>query len=142
MGVLRFWSKREDMQIYKDSEKREWKVVVNVGTAKAVKEALSVDLFNIYIDDANKLFSDPILFVNVLYVLCRKQCEDRKMTDEEFGAALTGDSLEEAANALLTEVANFFPSARAAVMLKLKAKAEVRAEKLQTKAMEMLDALE
>ena len=75
-----------------------------------------INLFALFGEEAAKLFGDPITLVNVLYVLCRHQCMARQMSDEDFGPALIGDTLEQAANALLEEVRDFFPASRRRIL--------------------------
>lgn len=59
-------------------------------------------------DIVARLADDPILLCDVLYVLCRQQAEERKITDEDFGRGLAGDALGEATKAMLAELADFF----------------------------------
>jgi hypothetical protein len=127
------------MKQFKDSEKRTWDIVVNVGTAKQVRELTTVNIFDLHQSEAERVFGDPCLLVDVLYVLCKGQCEARKMTDEDFGRSLVGDAIEDAANALSEEVADFFPSGRRAILRKQMAKSHEIAERLTAEALAALD---
>src|SRR5581483_6733624 len=100
------------MRSFKDANGREWRIVVNVRTAKAVKDMAGINLFALFSDEANRLFGDPISLVNVLYVLCAEQCQAKTISEADFAEALFGDAIEQAANALLEEVRDFFPSSR------------------------------
>jgi hypothetical protein len=130
------------MKCFKDSKARTWDITVNVGTAKAVKDLTTVNLFDLYSTEAQKVFSDPCLLVNVLYVLCKKQAEDRKISDVEFGECLVGDSIEEAATSLLQEVAHFFPKSRREIMEKMLEKSQTAAKVMEKRAMEQVEALD
>lgn len=130
------------MRTFKDSDNREWTLTVNVGTAKAVKALAGVNLFALHTTEAERVFGDPCLLVNVLYVLVRDQCAARHMTDEDFGRGMVGDSIESAANALLSEVAFFFPSARRELLLKQMSKAQEMTDQIMARASERLDTLD
>src|SRR5207247_1616024 len=66
--------------------------------------------------ESERVFADPILFVNVLYVLCKAQADSRNVSDYDFGAAMNGDALEDASIAILEEVADFSPSQKREVL--------------------------
>src|SRR4051812_25554865 len=97
------------MRSFKDKERRDWELVVDVGQIKRVRDLVKVDLYRID-TESERLFGDPVLLVDTLYVLCKTQCESRKFTDEDFGRGLDGDSLHEASNAVMDAVIDFFPS--------------------------------
>jgi len=103
------------MKPFTDKEGREWPVVVNVGAVKRVRDALGVDLLDVAKGDLLvHLADDPVLLVNVLYVLCRPEADARGVSDEDFGRAMVGGVLDEAASALMKELLDFFPSAQRA----------------------------
>lgn len=103
------------MKPFADSEKREWAVVVNVGAVRRVRDALGVDLLDVARGGLlERLADDPVLLVNVLYVLCRSEADARGVSDEDFGRAMVGGVLDDAASALFKELLDFFPSAQRA----------------------------
>lgn len=130
------------MKVFKDSTNREWIITVNVGTAKAVRDLTGVDIFNLYDREAGRVFADPVLLVNVLYVLCKEQCEKRGLSDAQFGEALVGDCIEDAATKLLREVADFFPSSRRQILHKLLEKSEQAAKATEQRLMAELEGLD
>ncbi len=130
------------MKQFKDSAGRTWDIVVNVGTAKKVRDLTTVNLFDLYSDEAKRVFGDPCLLVNVLYVLCEKQCRERGVSDEQFGEGMVGDAIEDAATALLHEVADFFPESRRQLLRKQMSKSQQIAEQMTAKAMDALDKLD
>lgn len=129
------------MKTFKDAIGREWVVDVNVATARAVRDILKVDLFSLFEKEAGRLFADPCLTVDVLYVLCRKQCDDRKVTDVEFGSGMSGDALLEGTNALIESVIDFFPSSRRPVLRAMVKKATELQTVMTERALTQIEAV-
>jgi hypothetical protein len=129
------------MKKFKDVEGRDWQIVVNVGSAKKVRDLTGVNLFDLFQSEAQRVFSDPCLLVDVLFVLCQEQCRERSITDEAFGRGLVGDAIEHAAEALLGEVADFFPSRRRTILRATMAKSEQMAVQLEAKALEAIEKI-
>ena len=130
------------MKQFKDNQGCEWVIDVNIGAIKAVRELVKVDLYALFADEAKRLFADPVLLVDTVYVLCREQADQRKLTDIDFGKLFEGDVLEAAANALLEAVVDFFPSSRRTILRATVNKSEQIAAKLQAKALETIDRLD
>ena len=111
------------MKQFIDNHSRSWVVEVNIYSAKQVKDLLHFDLLDL--DNGNifvKLGEDPILCADILYVLCKEQCDKLNITDMEFGKSLAGDAFETAANMLVEEIINFFPKAKSQLMNKMQVK--------------------
>ncbi|MFA6134556.1 MAG: hypothetical protein WC869_11130 [Phycisphaerae bacterium] len=106
------------MKTFTDNAGRTWTVSVNVGAVKAVKDALAVNLVDGTVNGnmMERLAGDPILLADVLYVLCREECEARQVSDIDFGRSLAGDSIDSATEALLEELVDFFPSSRRSLL--------------------------
>ncbi|MFM7927420.1 MAG: hypothetical protein ACKO9Q_06865, partial [Pirellula sp.] len=66
----------------------------------------------------SKLVSDPVTLADVLYCLCKDQADKQSITDEDFGRALSGDVITQAADAFVEELIDFFPDARARASLR------------------------
>lgn len=130
------------MKRFKDQAGRDWDVVVNVGVAKRVRDLTKVDIFNLFNDEAGRVFSDPCLLVDVLYVVLSEQCRKAGVSDEQFGLSLYGDVLETAATALLEEVADFFPQSRRSIMKAAILKSEQMSVQMQAKALEIIDKID
>jgi len=116
------------MKTFQDNAGRQWTVTLNVAALKRVRAMTSVDLFNVVTLDENKkpdisllerLSEDPILLVDVLYAACKPEADAQKVTDEQFGAAMAGDAIEHATNALLEELVDFFPDPKRKVLRKI-----------------------
>lgn len=95
------------------------KMVPNIDapTIKRIRKELDVDLAGIFETDIlERLRLDVILFVDVLYLTCEKQCLKNKITDEQFGAGLKGDAIADATRAFLEELTSFtLPAQRPAL---------------------------
>jgi len=129
---------------FRDSEGRQWDVEVDVVTIKRVRDSLGVNLLELATEESKlpERFNDPVFCVDVLYTLCRDQADKRNVSDEKFGRSLTIDAIEEASDALMEGVIDFFRrDVRAAYRKVLDATRKVRAAhaKKLTEAMEAPD---
>ncbi len=106
------------MKTFTDNTGRTWTLSVTVGTIKRVRALCGVDLANIITMESGKtpqvgllerLASDPVLLVDVLFAVCKPEADTKGITDEEFGRAMAGDAIELAATALLDEIIDFSP---------------------------------
>jgi hypothetical protein len=108
------------MKSFTDNMGRAWTLVVNVATVKRVRALCGVDLNSVIeVEDGKpsaklleRLSSDPVLLVDVLYAVCKPECDSLGVSDEDFGSAMAGDSVDAATQALLDEVIDFFPEAK------------------------------
>jgi hypothetical protein len=123
------------MNNFKDANGLAWELALDIVTAKRVKSTLGVDLLADVDAVLIKLGDDLVLLVDVLYVLCRPQADARKLSDEDFGRALRGDSIESAALALMQEIADFFPHRKQAALRKLLDKSQ----DLATRTLDLID---
>lgn len=104
---------RISVRQFTDCEGRTWRVRITVDEVKRCREQLGIqilDATNPQADLCGRLSTDPELLVNVLYVVCRQQADERGLSDEQFGRSMAGDAIWEASTALLEAVADFFPS--------------------------------
>jgi len=116
------------MRTFHDNAGRNWTVTLNVATLKRIRALTGIDLINIIsLDEHRKpnvellerLSEDPILLVDVLYAACKPEADSQSVTDEQFGAAMAGDAIEHATNALLDELVSFFPDPKRKVLQKI-----------------------
>ena len=123
------------MKPFKDSQGRDWEITVNVGTLKRVKAIMEADILDIG-PTFERLMVDPIFLVDVLWGLCKPQAESKHgITEEDFGAAFSGDAISRARTALAMEIRDFFPSpeersAAQAAMIKAKSLRDLLREKM------------
>lgn len=132
------------MRQFTDTKERVWDVELNVRQMKRVRDVLGIDLVNVIqagkdgavaTDTLDRVANDPILLVDILWVLCEGQAKAAGVTDDDFGSSLAGDSISDATRAFLDELVDFFPGAR---RLFLK-KAVDLARKYETENAEMLE---
>ena len=132
------------MRQFTDTKERVWEVELNVRQMKRVRDVLGIDLVNVIqagkdgavaTDTLDRVANDPILLVDILWVLCEGQAKAAGVTDDDFGSSLAGDSISDATSAVLDELVDFFPGAR---RLFLK-KAVDLARKYETENLEVLE---
>ncbi|MBQ6140755.1 MAG: hypothetical protein IJI54_05655 [Kiritimatiellae bacterium] len=132
------------MRQFTDTKERVWEVELNVRQMKRVRDVLGIDLVNVIqagkdgtvaTDTLDRVANDPILLVDILWVLCEGQAKAAGVTDDDFGSSLAGDSIADATRAFLDELVDFFPGAR---RLFLK-KAVDLARKYETENLEVLE---
>jgi hypothetical protein len=102
------------MRTFTDNAGHEWHVVVNVTAIKRVRALAGVFLVDIVEPGEAglyaRLLADPVLVVDVAYGVCQPEAESRKITRPDFEAALVGDAIAAAREAVLDELADFFPN--------------------------------
>lgn len=109
------------MAVFRDRTARGWHVDVTVSSLRRLRSSgLDVDLLDATDESkelVQRLLDDPVLLVAVLYELCRPEIEQRGLTADEFGEALSdGAAIDAATTALLESLANFIPSHRGRAM--------------------------
>lgn len=111
------------MRSFKDNAdpQRSWSVSISTETLKDVRSMLNVDLLEVaYPPDGlpeaerrlpllARLIQDPILLVDVLYVVCKEEADARQVSDRDFGKAMGGGAIVQGRTALIAELADFFP---------------------------------
>jgi hypothetical protein len=121
------------MKTFKDNASRDWILIVNYSAKERVLALAGLDLFDLKIFE--KIGTDPTKLIDVLYAICKEQIDNVPLTKAQFVDAIAGDCIEAAANALIEEIINFFPSRRREVLQKLVA----TASKVQDKALELIE---
>lgn len=120
------------MSKFATTDGREWVVAVNVGTVKRVRDATGVNVLALISDQAAiaDAFSDNVKLAEVIASVIRPQLEAAGATDEQFFSVVDGTVIENATEALLAEVANFFQEPRRTILLKAmeKVKAAIKAQ--------------
>jgi len=134
------------MHSFVDNSRRTWEVAINVAAVKRIRGLLGIDLYAL-VDDGfkslSKLVSDPVTLADVLYCLCKEQADKQSISDEDFGRALAGDAITQAADAFVEELIDFFPDARARASLRkaIEAGKTVR-DKVLSHAEKILDSID
>ena len=101
------------MKTFTDNAGRTWTIAINVDAIKRVKGLLDVNLLEVVEGTLiERLIRDPILLCDVVYVVCKPEADEKRVSDEDFGRAMAGDAIEHATKALLEELVGFSPSPR------------------------------
>jgi len=131
------------MHSFTDRQGQSWNLDLNISSAKQVRAATEVDLLNV---DDGRLFAgvltDSAKLADVLFVLCQAQAAERNISDEAFGRALAGDSIEAAADALLAEIIAFYPGHKRAALTAALAKMRSLETRMVNAAMDKLNCPE
>jgi hypothetical protein len=107
------------MKSFTDNAGRTWKVTINVETIRRVRALLNLNLLDAVEGVLlERLVHDPVLLCDVLFAIVKPEAESRAVADADFGAALAGDSIDQATRALLEELVDFFPRERRRVLSK------------------------
>lgn len=123
------------MSSFDDSTGRSWTLRIDVSAIRRVREALDVDLLDLAGGPLlERVAGDPVLLVDILYVLSRGQADQQNVDAEAFGAAMVGDAIDRATGAMLEALADFFPSRKAAILRTVTEKGQVLAERLLVRA--------
>ncbi len=99
------------MRSFTDTKERIWYVAINVASIKMLRASpLKIDLLD-SVDTGilQRLADDPVTFVDMIYLLCKEQCEKAGVTDEDFGRGMGGNVLDSAMEVFLEELIDFFP---------------------------------
>lgn len=98
---------------FTDQRGRRWLLELNYSLAKRLRDVTNLDFVNYH--DGQALLavhdSDEKL-VQILWLLCESQADEAQIAEDEFGAGLGGDSLEQALEALEQALLNFSRPAR------------------------------
>lgn len=120
---------------FKDQNGRSWTLALNAPLARDINETFGIKLTALEANPFNQLEADPILLVDVLYMLCKKQCDSSNppVSSREFGELLPPD-LDPVVRALREAVINFFPGGKRSAMRS----ALETSEKTSNRALELL----
>jgi hypothetical protein len=146
------------MKEFKDDQGRPWTVALTVAAADRVRGLVTIDVtddveqadgrierqrrtepFDM-IDAGNISRTLEVLrsqygkIGEILYAICRKQCDEKKLTKEDFLEGLKGDALEAGVKALEAELVDFFPPRLRRMVGLLVAKMDEMATELTAKA--------
>lgn len=130
--------------IFHDVNGQSWEINITVGVIKQIRLKLGINLAEALDFDLNgkpktqvmeTIAADPVLLVDVIYVICEEQANARNVTSEQFGQMFqTGEMIEEATNALLQGILKFLPPSKRLAMEKILQIANRNMEKVKTEA--------
>ena len=99
------------MPSFTDKAGQVWRLDLNITTIKRVKSLTDVDLLSDdYADTLVDLGRDVVKLVDVLFAIVKPQTESAGITDEQFGEGLAGDVINDATDAFIGALIEFFPS--------------------------------
>jgi uncharacterized protein YuzB (UPF0349 family) len=136
------------MKPFQTSDGAKYEIAVNVATVKRVRDLTGINLLGLVGDQkaVSELFEDDVKFCEVLCAVVRPQLEAAGKSDDDFFAAINGDVIETAAEALLAEIVNFFQEPRRSLLRKAMEKYQTAYRKVRAegaaaaeKAMETID---
>lgn len=100
------------MKYFNDTTGKQWKIDVNVGSIEDVAAQTGINLTGLFSEELgllNRLYSEPGLLCHLLWSFCGDGTEAGRTA---FLSVMKGDVLELAADALVSDVIDFFPNAR------------------------------
>lgn len=122
---------------FKDVSGHAWNISINVTSLKALREFLDVDLAALVNSGevVEKFLSDPVLLIDVIFVLCKDAAQSEGVNSEDFGRRIgNGEILDAATEALFEAIANFFTRRGAAMW-----KASRKLRQLETQALKQAE---
>lgn len=143
------------MREFRDDQGRPWMVAITVAAAERVRGLVTIDVTEdveqpdgvvsrqtrkapLDIIDTSSIANTLQILRSqygtvgeVLYAICRKQCDEKKLSREDFLDGLRGDAIEAGVKAIEEELVDFFPPRLRKMVSLLAAKMdEVAAEML------------
>lgn len=103
------------MHSFTDNKGRVWEIDINIAAARRVKSLVGVNIVALYENKFERLaglLSDPIAICDVIFAIVKPEADRQGVTDEQFGEAMAGDSIEQAAEAFYRAIVDFCPNPR------------------------------
>lgn len=123
---------------FTDARGDRWPVAVTFGDVRRVRAACDFDLLAMFDDGLAglaRLHSDFELLVAVAFSLCEPQADKLGVSADDFASRMAGDTLAEAADAIVEATVAFFPDPRRREALRgLTARIRTLTEKVLTTA--------
>lgn len=97
---------------FRDAMGRKWECALTVASLDDVKKHAGFELDALIKNPeafADMIVGDPRKLVAVLFGVCQAQCAERKVDASDFGRGFNRSTLEQAVEALLFAVVDFFP---------------------------------
>ena len=133
------------MPKFNDANGREWRIAINVGQIKKVRDLLQLNIYELIeqnFDGLSKLMRDYVKLVDVVFVLCEEQARVAGISDVQFGESLGGQSLNDMSDAFIGALIDFFPDRRMAdILRKMVEKTEQTMQKAYERNAAKLDGL-
>lgn len=111
------------MATWKDKNGKEWNCEITVKVLKQIKQRLNVDFMDIT-NAVKKLMTDVYFLCDSLYIVHEEECQRNGLSDEDFGALLVGETIDNATKALIDSLICFFPTQQREMLEKITKKRE------------------
>jgi hypothetical protein len=108
------------MAQFLDNKNRKWVVEVNVAQIRRVRSLIDLDLYKLCsegLKGLSEVVGDAMRLVDVVFALVHEQAKTAKVTDEDFAEGMAGDAIQQAAEALMQALTDFFPSQNLRVVM-------------------------
>jgi hypothetical protein len=125
------------MRFFRDEKGRDWGLHIDVGTIARIRNEFAIDLSKVLAsrEAIDELAGDVVKLVDVLWGLVKPQAEAKQVTPACFAEGLLGDAIENAGDALIEAIIDFFPSRRRELLRQMWTKGKELSE-TQLKAIE------
>lgn len=122
------------MKTFSTTDGLEWSIVVNVLTIKRVMDGTGLKLTDLFstADKIQQFFADEVKICEVLFATIKPQADERGKSIEDFLAVIDGTVIENAMEALLAEIADFFQEPRRGLLKQVLAKYREAHNRMQT----------
>lgn len=130
------------MSSFKTTDGRTFYVPVNYLTVKRVRDLCGVNVLDI-LGPGEKLSSfltDDVKLLEVVCAVVRPQLADIDWSDDKFFSVVDGEVIRAATEALIDEVANFFPEPRKGLVKKVIARVRSAAAEMQRRQVAAAEA--
>ena len=124
------------MRTFTDAAGRTWHLHLTVAAIGRVRSLAGVDLVKQNVlEIVTTAVADPVTLCNVLYAALEPEATKSGVTPEQFGEAMRGDVIDQAAKVFLDELSDFTPNPRDRARVKTLLAAMIKAaEESQTAA--------
>ncbi|VTS03830.1 Uncharacterized protein OS=Isosphaera pallida (strain ATCC 43644 / DSM 9630 / IS1B) GN=Isop_2427 PE=4 SV=1 [Gemmata massiliana] len=133
------------MRSFKDGAGRTWDVSIDAWLIKQVESRTGFKIGTLLDNNMvgfEELVKSPVLFVDVLFVLCGDQAAKFPVTEEQFFRGLTGDALEAAYEAFREAFISFCPSHQRKILRAVTEKAKSAQDLATERVLQKIESLD
>lgn len=129
--------------MWHDQAGNSWQITLDVDVMRRVRAATGFDLARLFTPEGmNGLAADPVLLCDVIWQCVLPQAEAKGITHAAWVQAMRGQAIENASAALVQAAIDFLPPSRAALLTRLREKANQMAEVMLAEAATAIDNLQ
>ena len=129
------------MPSFKTADGKEYLIRIDAPKIRDCRSEIDIDLGALDFGKvAQQLANDPVLLVDTLWILCRKQCDAQGIDRDTFEESLVGDAIDAASAALIEARADFSPARmRSLILQQAETSERVRAQTIKMAAERLND---